>query len=94
MEHLLVVSTLDGRLTAFNKKTGEKIWDIDDYKGTMINVKGFSNPFLEENGIFIPEVASGIGRLYYYSKDGISQTKIPLKEIINDHSVFVDDLNV
>lgn len=89
--HLHIVSTLDGRLVAFNRKTGEKVWTANEYLGTMINVEEFTNPLDQKKGVFIPEIGSGIGRLYYYSNEGITQTKIPLKKIINDHSVFVDD---
>jgi hypothetical protein len=85
------VSTLDGRLTAFDRKTGEKLWFVAESFGTMVNVQKLSNPLDQNDGVFIPEIASGVGRIYYYSNDKMEQIKIPLKQIINDHSVFIDD---
>jgi hypothetical protein len=86
-----IVSTLDGRITAFDRETGKKVWEVTEYLEPMVNVQEFSNPLDQRRGSFIPEIASGIGRLYYYSNEGMVLMKIPLKQIINDHSVFVDE---
>jgi hypothetical protein len=53
-------------------------------------------PINKKKGVFIPELkAGGIGHLYYYEPGGeVKQLQIPLKDIINDHSVFINDNHV
>lgn len=88
---LVIVSTLDGRLTAFSTQNGAKAWDLETQPLLSSNLH---NVELTSGGKWVRLVPSLRGTLYSLSGDTIEPLPFDTEQLLSSSFKYSDDLVV
>lgn len=88
---LVLVSTLDGKISALDASNGQKQWSLDFNEGPMLSSSIFSRE-LNNNGQWVRLIPSLNGGLYKFDGDTLESLPVSVDQLLYSSFRYSDDL--